>query len=122
MTGLMNTQGPRCVLLADRHHRLMEGVRGLLETVFEVVVMVADETSLSEAAERLRAPLVIVDFSLAPGTGLDLVRRLRGRFPALKLIVIGVHDDARICQLVIDAGASAYVLKREIATELLAAV
>ena len=37
----MSNEVNRCVLLADRHHGLSEGVRGLLETVFEVVVMVA---------------------------------------------------------------------------------
>jgi hypothetical protein len=38
-----------CVLLADRHHGLTEGVRGLLETAFGTVLMVADEASLREA-------------------------------------------------------------------------
>ena len=32
-----------CVLLADRHHGLSEGVRGLLETAFDYVYMVGDE-------------------------------------------------------------------------------
>jgi hypothetical protein len=32
-----------CVLLADRHHGLPEGLRGLLATAFRSVVMVADE-------------------------------------------------------------------------------
>jgi DNA-binding NarL/FixJ family response regulator len=43
-----------CVLLADRHHGLTEGVRGLLETAFGTVVMVADEASLLDGAARLR--------------------------------------------------------------------
>ena len=43
-----------CVLLADRHHGLSEGVRGLLATAFGSVVMVADEASLIEGASRLR--------------------------------------------------------------------
>ena len=37
-----------CVLLADRHHDSTEGVRGLLETAFGTVVMVAEVTSLLE--------------------------------------------------------------------------
>ena len=43
-----------CVLLADRHHGLTEGVRGMLETAFGSVVMVADEVSLLDGAVRLR--------------------------------------------------------------------
>jgi DNA-binding NarL/FixJ family response regulator len=43
-----------CVLLADRHQDLLDGVRGLLETAFDTVVMVADEASLLEGVSRLR--------------------------------------------------------------------
>ena len=49
-----------CVLLADRHHGLTEGVRGLLETAFGTVVMVADEASLLEGANRLWPDAAIV--------------------------------------------------------------
>jgi len=49
-----------CVLLADRHHGLTEGVRGLLETAFGTVVMVVDEASLLEGASRLRPDVALV--------------------------------------------------------------
>ena len=55
-----------CVLLADRHHGLTEGVRGLLATAFGSVVMVADEASLIEGAGRLHPDMAIVDLSLRP--------------------------------------------------------
>ena len=42
-----------CALLADRHLGLMEGVRGLLETEFEAVVVVGDEVSLFESVRQL---------------------------------------------------------------------
>jgi hypothetical protein len=57
---------PRCVLLADRHHGLSEGIRGLLETAFSGVFMVADELSLIQGAEKLSPTLVVLDVSLAP--------------------------------------------------------
>ena len=61
-----------CVLLADRHHGLTEGVRGLLETAFGTVVMVADEASLLEGASRLRPDVAVVT-DLLPA-----VARVRG--------------------------------------------
>jgi DNA-binding NarL/FixJ family response regulator len=118
----MNTEDARCVVLADRHHRLMEGVRSLLETTFEVVVMVADEISLSTALDRMLVALAVVDLSLTPGQGFGLVRRLRTRFPELKLIVIGVHGDFEVVRSALDAGADGFVLKRSIATDLYPAV
>ena len=48
----------KCVLLADRHHGLRDSVRGLLETTFEAVIMVADEASLFEGVARLMPALV----------------------------------------------------------------
>jgi two-component system secretion response regulator SsrB len=111
-----------CVLLADRHHGLTEGVRGLLETAFGTVVMVADEASLLEGATRLRPEMAIVDLSLARDSGLGWLRELRQRCPDLKVIVLSVHDEDCIRNAAIETGADAFVLKRAIATDLLPVV
>jgi two-component system secretion response regulator SsrB len=111
-----------CVLLADRHHGLTEGVRGLLKTAFGTVVMVADEASLIEGADRLRPEVAVVDLSLAGDSGLGWLRTVRGRCPDLKLIVLSVHDEQSVRRAALEAGADAFVLKRAIATDLLPAV
>ena len=111
-----------CVLLADRHHGLSEGVRGLLETAFGTVVMVADETSLIEGAGRLRPDMAVVDLSLARDGGLGWLRALRQRCPDLKVIVLSVHDEQSVRRAAMEAGADAFVLKRAISTDLLLAV
>jgi two-component system secretion response regulator SsrB len=111
-----------CVLLADRHHGLTEGVRGLLETVFGTVVMVADEASLVDGAGRLRPDLAIVDLSLARDRGLGWLHELRKSCPGLKVIVLSVHDEPSVGRAVIEAGADAIVLKRAVATDLLPAI
>jgi len=111
-----------CVLLADRHHGLTEGVRGLLETTFGTVVMVADEASLIDGAGRLQPDVVVVDLSLAQVAGLGWLRTLRQRCPNLKVIVLSVHDEQSVRKAAMEAGADAFVLKRAIATDLLSAV
>ena len=111
-----------CVLLADRHHGLAEGIRGLLETAFGTVVMVADEASLLEGAARLRPDVAVVDLSLARDSSLGWLRALRQRCPDLKVIVLSVHDEQTVRRAAMEAGADAFVLKRAIATDLLAAV
>jgi two-component system secretion response regulator SsrB len=111
-----------CVLLADRHHGLTEGVRGLLETTFGTVVMVADEASLIDGAGRLQPDVVVVDLSLAQDAGLGWLRTLRQRCPDLKVIVLSVHDEQSVRKAAMEAGADAFVLKRAIATDLLSAV
>lgn len=111
----------RCVLLADAHHGLSDGVRNLLATTFEAVVMVADEVSLFESAGRLQSDLAVVDLALSRGNALDLVRKLRARFPAMKMIIVSVHDGSSVSRSVLEAGADGFVVKRAIATDLLAA-
>jgi len=111
-----------CVLLADRHHGLTEGVRGLLETTFGTIVMVADEASLLDGADRIQPDVAVVDLSLAGGAGLGWLPALRQRCPELKVIVLSVHDEQSVRRAAMEAGADAFVLKRAIATDLLSAV
>jgi DNA-binding NarL/FixJ family response regulator len=118
----MTTEENRCVLLADRHLGLVEGMRGLLQTIFDVVVMVSDEASLCESARRMHVTLAIVDLSLTRNHGLEFIRRIRRLFPELKLIALSVHRDKHVQEAVIAAGADGLVLKQFIATDLLPAV
>ena len=118
----MSEQPLSCVLLADRHHGLTEGVRGLLETAFASVIMVADEASLLEGASRLRPDVAVVDLSLAQDRGLGWLRSVRQRSPQTKVIALSVHDEESVRRTAIEAGADAFVLKRAIATDLLPAV
>jgi DNA-binding NarL/FixJ family response regulator len=112
----------KCVLLADRHHGLTEGVCGLLKTAFDAVVMVDDEASLLESAKRLQPVVAVVDLSLAPGSSLRWVKQLRLLCPDLKLILLSVHDEPSVSRSAMEAGADGFVLKRAIATDLLLAV
>jgi two-component system secretion response regulator SsrB len=110
------------VLLADRNQGLTEGTRRLLETSFDAVVMVADESSLVESAKRLQPMIAVVDLSLLASESLRWVKWLRALCPEVKLILLSVHDEPSVCRAAIKAGADAFVLKRAIATELMLAV
>ena len=118
----MTNQKSSCVLLADRHHGLRDGVRGLLETEFETVFMVADEASLLEGAGRLNPVIVIVDLSLASGDLRGLLARLTERAPGSKVLMLTVHDEATVAQAALAAGAAGVVLKSKLTTDLLPAV
>ena len=111
-----------CVLLADQHHGLRDSVRGLLETEFDTVFMVATEASLLEGAERLNPALVLVDLSLSAGDLSGLLGRISARAPSAKLLLLSVHDERTVAESALAAGADAVVLKRCLATDLLPAV
>lgn len=101
---------------------MSEGIRGLVASIFNAVVMVADEVSLLEGASRLDSELAIVDTALSHGNILTLIRRLRSGFPEMKVLVLGISDQPLLVQRILDAGAGGFVLKRMVATDLLPAI
>jgi len=111
-----------CVLLGERHHSLSEGMRGLLETTFNTVFMVADVDSLMEGAVRLQPTLVVVDLALAGGDLHTLLARLRERARGAKVLLLSVHDESTVAADVLAAGADGLVVKRQLAAELLPAI
>lgn len=111
-----------CVLLGNRHDALNEGLRGLLETLFDAVFIAGDGASLLEGAERLRPDVIVADLALVPSDGLDLIRKLRAKANGAQLIVITSHEDANVDVAVRAAGADCVIVKRAIATDLLPAI
>jgi len=118
----MKSDAVRCVLLANRHHGLTESIRGLLETSFDAVVMVADETSFIESADRLRPNILVADLALAPGESFGWLRRLLARCPKSRVIVLSTHCEASVAQAALNAGAAGFVMKQKIADQLLEAI
>ena len=110
------------VLLADNHQNMLEGVRNLLEDMFETVFMVADEASLLEAAEKLKPDLIVADLSLPVTKELNIVRRMKMAFPQIKLIILSIHDEQAAFGECIEAGARGIVLKRRAVDDLVPAV
>ncbi len=109
----------RCAVLADRHHGLREAIRGLLEGIFDVIVMVTDEPSLMAAVERMQADVALVDLSVSEHSGLHMLHRLRTRFPHATLIAMSGSSEPRLICAASKAGADAFVSKMAIATELI---
>jgi DNA-binding NarL/FixJ family response regulator len=107
------------VLVAESHHGLAEGLRGLLETVFDCVVIVADERSLTESAGRIVPALVIVDLPLGRGDIGGLIGRLRTRCPGLPVLVLSAHEEPSVAESTIRFGADGFLVKRNIASGLL---
>lgn len=111
-----------CALLGNRHDALNEGLRGLLETLFDAVFTACDAASLLEGAERLRPDVIVADLALVQSDCLDLIRKIRAKAHEALLIVITSHEDANVDLAVRAAGADCVILKRAIATDLLPAI
>ena len=111
-----------CVLLADRHQNMLEGIRGLLESMFDTVMMVADELSLMEAISKIKPDLVVADLSLPASEEVNIARSLKKENPDLKFIILSIHDEMTAVDECLAAGAEGFVLKRSAASDLILAV
>ncbi len=110
------------VVLADGHLNLLGGVHSLLDALFESVLMVADERSMMEALAKFAPSLVVVDLSLSDSGETNIAMRLRRSHPDVPLIVLSVHDEPNVVIQVQNSGATGFVLKRTVATDLVPAV
>jgi DNA-binding NarL/FixJ family response regulator len=111
------------VLVVDDHPVVREGLRALLlRGGFSVVGMASEALSALELAEKTGAEMAVVDVALPGISGLELCRRLRRRFPGMKVVLISMFDEPEWKAEAARAGASAYLLKDLPAEEILAAL
>ncbi len=113
--------GPR-VLLADDHHLLLGALEKLLAPECQIVGTVADGRSLVAEAQRLRPDVVVLDIAMPLLNGLDAGRQIKQLCPTVKLVFVTMNEDPDLAAEAFRAGASAYLLKRSAASELLLAV
>ena len=111
-----------CIVLGDRHQNILEGLRGLLESLFGGVVMVADQPSLFEALDRIKPKLAIVDLSLLGHDGINSACELNKRFSTVKFIILSNYNEPEVVDSVMAGGASGFVLKQYAGTDLFDAI
>jgi DNA-binding NarL/FixJ family response regulator len=110
------------VVLADSHPTMLEGIRRLLESEVEAILIVADEMSLMQAIGRVIPDLVVADLSFQVSGDTKVARLLEKRDPEIKLIIFSVHDEATVVKEVMEAGADGFILKRRAAVDLIPAI
>ncbi|HSK81202.1 MAG TPA: response regulator transcription factor [Thermoanaerobaculia bacterium] len=117
----MSKVRPR-LLLADDHPMMLDGLRKLLESDFEVAAAVTDGRELLRAAQRLRPDLVITDISMPLVDGLEATRRLRKAVPGARVLILSVHAEPSWVREAFEAGACGYLTKTSASEEIGTAV
>ena len=110
------------VLLADDHVIVAEGLRGLLETEFELVGIVQDGRALLDSADKLQPDVIVADISMPLLNGIDAVRQIRKTGKNIKVVFLTMHPDVAYAVSAFEAGAMGYVLKHSAASELVTAI
>ncbi|MCX7421404.1 MAG: response regulator transcription factor, partial [Planctomycetia bacterium] len=66
--------------------------------------------------------LAIIDLSLADGSGLDLIQRIKARNVPTKMLVLSMSDESLFAERVLRAGASGFLHKQEAREKLINAI
>ena len=112
------------ILVVDDHEVVRRGVRGLLERhpQFEVCGEAVNGRDAIAKALELRPDSIVMDVSMPNMNGLDATREITRLLPHIHIVILSQHDSSEIVRQALNAGASAYVVKSSISTDLVGAL
>lgn len=112
------------VFLLDDHAVVRTGLRALLEATDDIRV-VGEASTVSEALVRIpptRPNVAILDVRLPDGSGVEVCREIRSRWPEIACVMLTSYADDEALFAAIMAGAVGYLLKQVGSIDLVDAV
>jgi len=113
-----------CVLLADDHAIMREGLHALLaaSTGISIVGEVGNGRDAVRRTDELKPDVLVMDISMPGLNGIEAASLIRAKCPQTKIVMLSMHSSTEHVYRAFQAGASGYVLKESAGTEVIAAV
>ena len=114
---------PIRIVLADDHVLVRQSLRALLEREgFQVVAEASDGQEAVRHAASFQPDIAVMDISMPILNGLNAAREMSRSIPKTKIILLTQHDEGQYISEALDAGVKGYVLKNQVASDLLEAI
>jgi len=112
------------VLVTDDHAIVRDGICALLALTgdIEAVGVAANGREALEMAKELAPDVVLMDIAMPIMDGVEATRRIRKEFPKVKVLALTQYDDKAHVFPVIEAGASGFISKTAVSSELAAGI
>jgi DNA-binding NarL/FixJ family response regulator len=112
------------VVLADDHRIIREGIRNLLdqEPDIDVVGEASDGREVILKNQELQPDVLIMDITMPNLNGIDATRKIIKQNPETRIIALSMHSDHHFVAEMLQAGATAYLLKDCVYDELVQAI
>jgi DNA-binding NarL/FixJ family response regulator len=115
---------PLTFLLCDDHALFREGLAALLERQpgWRVIAHAADGDEARRLATEHQPDVAVLDVSMPGMDGVTAAAHIRDSSPEIDIIALSMYGDEHYRRRMFDAGAKAYVMKRDASVELVTAV
>ena len=110
------------VLIADDNPAMLDAVKCMLQNEFEVVATLDQPEGVLNSVPQLKPDVVVLDISMGEMNGFEVARQLRSDFCMSKIVFLTVHEELEFIRAAFDAGASGYVFKSRLNTDLRMAI
>jgi two-component system, NarL family, response regulator NreC len=112
------------VLIAEDHKMMREGLRSLLEEKlgYECVAEATDGYEAVRKAKEFHPDIIIMDIMLPNLNGIEATRQIKSQQPEIEVVVLSMHATRNYVLQLLQAGASAYLLKDSAVEDLAAAL
>ncbi len=114
----------RQIFVVDDHPVVRDGLRSVIELQNDLSVC-GEAAEAADALAKIPSAspdLILLDLLLAHSSGLDLLKDLVIRHPAIPVIVLSMHDETIYADRALRAGARGYLMKAESSQSLLKAI
>lgn len=117
---LMDTK----VVLVDDHAVLRDGLKMVLDAQPGIAVVgeAEDGREALDLVEQIHPDVVVMDIAMPNMNGAEATRQIKRRFPQVKVVILTMHENRQYLVQIVNAGASACVLKRAAGTDLVDAI
>ena len=109
------------VLLADDHQSMLEQTSAILRE-FEVIGTVRNGRDAIAEVQRLDPDVLVIDISMPVLNGLQAASHLQSLHCRTKIVFLTVHEDKDFVAAAFSVGASGYVVKSRMSSDLVAAI
>src|SRR5690554_1091897 len=101
------------LLIADDHAVVRQGLNRVVAIAkdIELIAEAKDGNDLLELLAQGSIDLVLTDMNMPGLSGIELIKSIKQRFPALPVLVFSMHSESQIASQAIKAGACGYLTK-----------
>jgi DNA-binding NarL/FixJ family response regulator len=109
------------LLCVDDHPLIREGIAAVIQAQTDMVLLAEASTGREaiEAFRKHRPDVTLMDLRMPDMSGIDALGAIRSEFPAARIIILTTYEGDAQALGALKAGASGYLLKRSLRTELL---